>query len=281
MRADLNKQLCERERRGSGRKYKEFRRAKKFNQVGEEGEGMPSFESTMHRYGYERKDFNENLNPLYSQLRKAVGRPWDKFYSELCENFDKRSVINNHILEHLYDRIEVKTVMKGDVVWVHPRYGDPRPLKESRSEYYVDPRDGIIKKNKHYVSYRQEQRLRAAEKAAEEAKVTKWIDDDHVLRKIDDIWFIFTMKDLPPATLVFKKPAGVDEFKVGYPGKSRTWDQLDEHDRKRFGVKELIGTSVLDVFSGQHVSRAYTRAERYHAIKRTASRDMLKKAGIV
>src|SRR5271155_3661608 len=89
-------------------KYKEVRHKKKFSSIGEDGENLRSFESTMYRYvrDGETKNFNENLSPLKGAIRAAIGKRWDTFYSDLCKNFDKRSVINQHILQHLFEYVE-------------------------------------------------------------------------------------------------------------------------------------------------------------------------------
>ena len=283
MRADLNKQLCERERRGSRMSYKAVRRSKKHTTMGVEGESLPASEGMTARYGYNTKDFSENLNPLYSQLRKAVGRPWAKFYSELCQNFDKRSVINQHILQHLYDRLEIHVHIRDGELWCAPRYGLNRPLKNQYNiEYYVDPRDGIIKKNRAYRTGRALDQERKVRLAKEELEKTRWIDEDNVLRKIGDVWFHFTMQDTTPASYTYTKPHDKDIFLVGWRHVERTWDELTPKFRERFGVKRLVGKSHMDLFTGEHVSRAQQPPVlRYHATKKTASHKVLKSAGII
>ena len=304
MRADLNKQLCERERVGHSKRYKEVRRSKKFSNPGEEGENLPSFESTKHRYGYETKDFNENLNPLYSQLRKALGRPWDKFYSELCQNFDKRSVINAHILQHLYDRIAVNVEERNGELWIMERYGGPTLLKNSSyTEYYVDPRDGIIKKNKASETYRQSQRRRAAEAEKKSLETVRWLDNYNVLRKINDTWFHFELKDIPKGTVTYSKPEGKELFKIhSYDGEGRPWEKLRDYEKEKVGVPHFSGGSAFDVFYQERVyidskkgttmalhrsfdsswpQQQMLRAKRYHASKKSASHKQLKQAGII
>jgi hypothetical protein len=116
MRSDLNKVICEHERRGSRDSYRQVRRKRSFAL----SEDSPAFESMKARYGYNTKAFGEHLNPLYGQVRKAVGRRWDDFYSVLRRNFDTRSVINAHILQHLYDRFEKDCYIKNGEIYVGP-----------------------------------------------------------------------------------------------------------------------------------------------------------------
>ncbi len=304
MRADLNKLLCERERVGHSDKYKHYRRLKKFNPApGEEGENLPFTEGTKHRYGYDGKSFNENLSPLRGAIRANLGKRWDTFYSDLCKNFDKRSVINQHILQHLFQYVEREVYIEDGELWVrqgqYSRSGDVK-LRDSRyTEYFVDPRDGIMKKNKWYKGDKARKDRKAAEARAAELAVTRWIDEDTVLRNIEGVWFHFTLADVPAGHYEYEKPLDKDEFSIGYGTKrTKTWDQLDKYQRERFGQKRFVGGYVTDLFTGNTVYRdkgvtqiyRYGRKakkeelrpiQRYHATKKTASHKVLKQAGIV
>jgi hypothetical protein len=204
MRKDLNKLLCERERPRSDDHYANYRHLKKFEERDYEfedgldepftGVGSGHREPMKRRYGYDAKPFNENLNPLYGFIHKAVGRKWDKVYSEICEVFDKRSVINQHILIHLFQKVEIDDIRIGEdgkLYYCPTMYGGTRqdPLKESAVEYYVDPRDGILKYNYGRKTYRQVARESAKRRAEEEAKVRRVIDSNTVLEKINNCWF--------------------------------------------------------------------------------------------
>ncbi len=195
MRSDLNKLLCERERARSSDSYRLVRHAKKFGRVDEEGEHTPSREGIKFRYGYNRKDFGESLGPLKGQILKAVGRRWDSFFSELCQHFDMGSVINAHILVHLYQYVERHVYAKDGKLWVRRQYGGDCLLKDAWCQYYVDL-NGIIRINKHKVTYRQMQAARAKESAKEQAKVFRQITDTVVMRKVDDTWFFFDLLPL-------------------------------------------------------------------------------------
>jgi hypothetical protein len=280
MRKDLNKQLCERERTGHRSKYRAVRRANL-----EISEETTLKQQGMKRpYGYNTKDLNENLNPLWGQVRKAVGRPWDKFYSELCKNFDKRSVINQHILDHLNDFLVKSVYVRDGELWIAPKYGPPHPLKQSHVEYYVDPRDGIIKKNKFRVTYRQAHKARQEREKKLELEKTRWIDEYHVLRKIEGVWYLFELEDLPPATITYEKPSNQDIFVVGV--KQKTWEQLSEFERQFHGVQKIKGTRKRDVFTNEIIyhdkSITWKKPhQKYHAKKSTASHALLKKMGII
>lgn len=297
MRQDLNKLLCERERVGHSKKYREARRNKKFANFGEEGELLPSNEGMKYRHtrGYgDTKSFNENLSPLWGLIRKNVGRPYDKFYSELCQVFDKRSVINQHILQHLDDFL-VKTLYLVDgELWVRGTYRQDEKLKGSWVEYYVDPRDGIIKKNKHYRTWKQDSRGRRAKAEAERNARFVQIDANNVLRFIDGVWFHFELKKVPKGRYVYEKPLDKEIFKT-HMGRMRYWDQLTDFDKEKYGVKRFEGESAVDVYTNERVYstgrrrlRAWSEnnevnipSDMYHATKRTASHKMLKQAGVI
>ncbi len=240
MRLDLNKLLCERERHGHRSRFKPHRHTKAFTPCADEdGDNRPQREGMAYRYGHASKRFNENLNPLKGQIRKAAGRKWDAFYSELCSVFDMRSVINAHVLQHLRDFIERDVLVKDDgKLYARNSYGaEDIPLGKSRAEFYVDPRTGIIRANKQRLTYRQGQRQRAAARAAEEAKVLRRLADDTVLRKIDDTWFLFDVREIP-------------------------------------------NEPVYDSFLRTMVARSARGANTYHSNRRTASRKVLRRAGL-
>ena len=68
----------------------------------------------MKRSAWEQKGtiklLNENLAPLQRYLRKQLGRPWDKVYSEICARLDTRSTVKQHVRDHLEDLIVLKAL---------------------------------------------------------------------------------------------------------------------------------------------------------------------------
>jgi hypothetical protein len=288
MRTDLNKQLCERERVGHRNGFKAVRRARRFSDFGEEGENLRAQEGIRWRYRVtcSSKEFNENLKPLLGQVRKALGQRWDTFYSEFCQNFDMRSRINQHILEHLEQYCERKKILlKAGKLYLALRNGEPPiPLKDSWVQYYVDPRDGIIKANKHYLSFKQYDRKNKKKQTREREKTERWVDADHVLRQIEGVWFLFSLKDIPQGSTVIDKPQKPDLFEIR-PGRLRSWEQLDDYDRRRFGEQRYFGPTVVDLFTGKAMRYDVTRLQksqtkRYHATKRSAPRKLLAKMGL-
>lgn len=289
MRSDLNKLLCERERVGSSDKFHYYRHLKRHKATGDEYENSPSRESMKHRYtpSYGYKQLNENLNPLLGSVRKNVGRPWNKFYSELCQVFDMRSVINAHILEHLYQYVEMEVYVGEDnQLYVHTRYahydgGGDRLLRDSSTEYFVDPRDGILKRNKHYVSHSVASRRRAKERLVEKHAIERTLANGNVLHLIDGVWFEFEMRIVPYGEYKFTRPTNRDEdFQYDFFGKKKRWEDLNHREKAQVGTRTFHGTRAKDVFLGHSVEFNPTLTRYYHATKKTASKKTLRDAGL-
>lgn len=227
MRPDFNKLLTERERLGHGMKFHEVRGAKGNRTFDEDAVGG---KESIHRRRREslvpRKRFNENLNPLKDFLRTNTGRPWDKVYGDICKAFDKRKVINNHILEHLFQYVETKDleVIEGKVYW-RSNWRGLVPIKESYSEWYVDPRDGILKKTskqpKHSVK-----KLEEAARAKKIDAVFKVINRDAHLILSDNIWWVYEIKDTPEPVREWSAPSHMTEW---------TWSKLSEEEKQKEG----------------------------------------------
>jgi len=237
MRQDLNKQLCERQRHGSTRKFHSERRLKLFNDMrGEELENLPKREGMKKRYRVNRvdKELNENLNPLYGLVRKNVNRPWNKVYSELCEVFDMKSVINRHILQHLFSMVELKTFIDddGDLMYRGGyRRGAQAVLDDNGPEYYVHPTTGILLKNPHYESWRQSKNRRSKEwrQAKGDTEFRKIIDDTHELRRrgVDGVWFLCTLEKFEGRYKEIKRPTTDKDGNITYVVEKREVSSYD------------------------------------------------------
>lgn len=237
MRKDLNKQLCERERHGSYKRFGDDRHVKAFNDTrGEELENMPAREPMKRRYqqGWREKDLNENLNPLYGLVRKNVNRPWDKVYSELCEVFNMKSVINNHILEHLFQMVELQTFVDDDgELMYRPTYRNgARPIKDKDGpEYYVHPTTGILLKNPHYESWRQRRNRQNKEwrKGPKDTEFRKIISDTLELRRrgLDGVWFLCTLEKFEGRYKEIKRPTTDKDGNITYTIEKREVSSFD------------------------------------------------------
>ncbi len=307
MRDDMNKVMVERERHGHDRKFREHRHDKQFQP--DEVAGRESMKRRYDSWG-DRKSFNENLNPLKGWLRSCVGKNWDKCYSELRQKFDARGVINNHILEHLFDYIEVNAKDVDGVVMVPPkRYSHIgwRPVDEAGCDFYVCPKSGMVRAVRQAKGKKTIRAEQQAKRKSEEEKVLRVLDKDTHLRLIDGVWFVLTLADLPVLSMTYCKPFGRDTFKHTFEpdSKARTWDQLNDHQKSVFGVQRLNGTPPRDALTGEEcyllssvAPHAHNRAaklfrrgtsydvgqhtvgDRYYVTKQQASRKLLKKLGL-
>lgn len=202
MRPDLNKLLCEHERYRSWDSFHNYRHDREFErELNDRYDDDEPFggvsngfrESMKARYvrSWNEKEFGENFAPLWGFIRKSVNRPWNDVYSELCSVFDKRSVINQHILTHLDDFVEHKDVYEGEdgKLYVRNSYGPSHLLGNTGTEYYVDPRDGILKLNTRRFAWKERSRQRELEAKRAELAVKRVINKNLELHNINGTWF--------------------------------------------------------------------------------------------
>lgn len=263
MRKDLQKLLCEQERHGSDRSYKEVRRKRDFSiDVNEFSAGRESMTKRYMIVG-NNKEFSENFNPLFGIIRKNVNRPWDKVFSELNKIFDMRNHVNAHIVIHLFDFVERETFIGEDgEVWERNKYGPNRPIKDSGSEYYVHPVTGILLKNVHYKTYGAERRNSKARHEEEKRKLARKISDtlEYRRRTEDDPWFACTIAPFGPGKKVFKYTTGTYRSPLGR--------ETTEHE------------GVWDAWEKKLVEPGWNR-KNYCSSVRSASRKELLRNGII
>jgi hypothetical protein len=97
-----------------------------------------------------RPQFSENLAPLYRYLAAQVGRPWDKVYSEIRARVEAGNAVQFHILQHLYDKVEVHVeIDENGTLWTIG-YGGRHPLNPGyrQRRLYVCPRTGLLRRVK-------------------------------------------------------------------------------------------------------------------------------------
>jgi hypothetical protein len=307
MRDDFNKVIVERERPGSSDHYHNYRHMRGPKGFKDDEAGGREPMKYHYRVRYQTKPFNENLNPLYGWLRSIVGKNWDKCYSELRKKFDARGVINNHILEHLYQDLQTQAYLnaKGAVVCMAGNYSNRGevPISRCGKDYYVCPKDGTVKKTQK-PPRRSVVMEAAANKIKAELAVKRILNDREVLHLVDGVWYHFDLKEVPTVKITYDKPLGTDIFSVGYsfgPGKKeKAWNELNQSERERFGKIRITGGTAEDELTNEVVynsnrgshrghqghnryNYAYTSwapAGLYHANKKTANKKQLKAAGL-
>jgi len=188
MRHDMFNVIVERPRSGSKSRFGEVRNNKKIQEFLEETSisKIGTRKLITYAVGWDRKNLNENLNPLTRFLWSKVGQPWDNVYSEICEHIDSNSTVQKHVLDHLNQYVEIDYRYQSGM-----RYGIGRRYYwgERTPDYYVDT-DGILRTNllSHngknrtpYVSWKD----REAEKLHERFRKL----NNEEIWKIEGIWY--------------------------------------------------------------------------------------------
>ena len=92
--------------------------------------------------GTERKDFNENLSPLWNYLRSKVGKSWDEVYSDIRKNLSPNSTVQMHVVQHLKWQVHLDTYFAEDGL-IYARTGYRTICVEeptwSKFPFYVHP----------------------------------------------------------------------------------------------------------------------------------------------
>jgi hypothetical protein len=193
VRWDMAKVIVERPR--GGRRVKdpkgERRRQRRFCD-----DESPKWESTSRRWSGGTKWLSEHLGPLRRFLLSNVGRPWDKVFSEICANINRNSPVQDHVRDHVYDFVETQ-VMLIDGIPCHARprlYGEPLGSRWMRTEMYVCPKLGILKR----VKLRRTQKRQAPVDCIP-------LGDGREYRRINDIWYEVEMGYVDKELTVVKK----------------------------------------------------------------------------
>lgn len=145
MRKDIKYVIIERPRTG-GKRWKPGR-----SKYDLEDNPPPDKEGSLRKkYGYNGKELNDFLAPLEGFLRKSVGRPWDKVYSEICENLRMDSVTQRHVRSHVFGFVEKHAYVKDNIVCYFSPYSGYQPLR--KGDLYICPKSGLLKvmKKKQY-----------------------------------------------------------------------------------------------------------------------------------
>ena len=141
MRSDMAKVIVERPRGGRLRKSRQKGYRRYLQRAA--AAGLPTRECMLGRWKGGTKFFSEHLGPLCKFLRSQVGRPWNKVHSEICRHVRPDSVVQNHILTHVWDEVAVHVVLTNGV----PCFAEP-PLTGralSPGDLYVCPKSGLLK----------------------------------------------------------------------------------------------------------------------------------------
>lgn len=224
----------------------------------------------------DKKQLNENLQPLRRFLQSRIGKPWNEVYSEIMANLNLNNAVQYHVYQHLTrDRmVETNTYMSksGKIVAVTP-YGPQVITDNWQPTFYVDPNDGTLQLStactRHIYRYRKD----APNKNG-------YYDKKNLLvqwHKIKGVWFEFDMRratDLEMAEQRF----GRYEMVKAWPSDAhkKTWigeysvflEQIINENPKwqhwnRWAViRRLFGDYLLPISKRQISSKEVRRIEK-------------------
>lgn len=273
MRPDINKVLCERERKGDAgdwaRTQKNYYDRAHFPRPDYEDrytefahlDSLPRYESMRARFGGSIRDFGENLGALYGWVRSLVGKPWDKAYSELCHYCPPNGTnVQRHAHVHLDSYIERSTVVLDDGTVGYNYGGYARsglylPISQSHCQYFVHPKTKLVCRNKVHFSKKNNVHWKVKEQQ-ELDKVIKVTKTD-IYVKLNGIWYgyqveephivrstrwDFATKQIVGYNLVANPDQLKDLFCKEYPKLRYRIDKLyigNARNKRQLGFKEL------------------------------------------
>lgn len=142
MRKDMAKVVTEAPRRGHSNRSSKWERRLTKDEYALDDHGASRAPVSRHRqYGWNAKEFTDLLGPLRRYLRKQVGRPWDKVWSEIAATLDSRSLTGLHIFDHIRWEVELEGWFGDDGRLYHRRRWGAIELV---SGLYVHPVTGLL-----------------------------------------------------------------------------------------------------------------------------------------
>jgi hypothetical protein len=223
----------------------------------------------------ERKQLNENLQPLRRYLERQVGRPWRKIYAEISQNLRVGSTVQQHVRDHLNDFVAVK----------------PRRVNSWRSRlggpwwqpFYVDPATGLLCRTDRLPEVKARRRAERNRPPAPVARVA--LGKDSELRLVCGIWYHVRLAPLPEP-IYFVSRETQRRFRNGYSERGGVDEVEGEVRRLVTWVKDAVtreliaaGPATDDSASWNLYQRAHPN--RFYAVaKHALSRRELRRHGL-
>jgi len=233
MRKDMDKVLVTTPRIGSKFKNEDIKQQRRYSRDNDDY-NLPNKSSMKPKgkHSWHKKELNEYLKPLVRYLRKNCGRPWDKVYSEICENMDRRGVVQDHIFQHLFEYVELNPIFREGSPH-STGYGGLRRLYKSGWSFYVD-NSGLLKEpKKKRPPWRQKK---------DNPNLIKTNNKGVFLLKrgSDKTWFKVTLKSWSDSDLdsgmFYEGPEWVTEV-INCAGKKIVLSTLSKKEKKALGIK--------------------------------------------
>jgi hypothetical protein len=198
------------------------------------------------------KSLNENLRPLRRYLESQVNRPWNKVWSEISANLRVTSAVQQHVRDHVPDFVATQPVAKDGAIWVKNRGGRLIRLKESDFRLYVDPRTGLLRRNKRYKSWTRRRREEDAVAAKHRAERVRELAPDIQLHRFDNRgWWEVRLSPIP-----------VEPVTTNHGSVTRTYNRALPHT-------DVVRAARLSSLPGE---KLYGRLGVYASAKRQLSR---------
>lgn len=185
MRTDMAQLLVETPRRHAGEFFKTHRR-----KANHDPESAPTKQGMRKPY-VERKEFGEYFAPLKGFLRKNVGRPWDKVFSELSQSLHGGGTVIDHTKMHLLrDFVILKPHWVNGKAHTPPPWYHDGPREIRKGAFYVD-QQGILRTGK-----RVDPRYRRPKPGHGIIR----INEQSGFIKIEGFWYRVWLRPIPLAT---------------------------------------------------------------------------------
>jgi hypothetical protein len=139
------------------------------------------------------KYFSDHLAPLYRWLHSQVGEDWNDVYRKLCQQLDITTLSGQHILTHVWDFVEINVVLIDEIPYRKQNQTNPLGYYgRRRQQLYVHPETCILCLIK-----------KVPQPAIKKRDDLVIIDAYHQYRKLNNIWYLVTLKDFPEMQLAF------------------------------------------------------------------------------
>ena len=185
-------------------------------------------------------------------------------WSEIATNLAAASTVQQHVRDHVADFVAVRTFIKDGAIWLNARHGRVEPLATSCCRLYVDPRTGLLRRNKHYRSWQRKAREDRAE--ADRARATRMreLAPDTQLHLLDDgAWWEVKLAPLPTRRQRAPAPG---------TGVMRQYDVVDGQAYVDVVLRPGLSQLPPGELYGRH--GVYARAKRQLSRREAASLDL-------
>jgi hypothetical protein len=160
--------------------------------------------------------------------------------------------VQQHVRDHVGDFVAIHGFIRDGTVFVTGRYGEPRTLRETHQRLYVDPRTGILRKNKYYTSWSRKRREMQAAAAKHRATRMREIAPDLQAHRLDDnCWWEVRLAPIPTRTVTYPSQGGTREYTV----RDKFTDVVRSAGLSALPVDELYGRDGVYAVNKRQLSR--------------------------